>query len=67
MFLIEIILLLIVLGVVIWGVRAIANVLPIEPAFKVVINVLVTIAVVIILVYYVIAPMLHHVAPLRLP
>lgn len=67
MFLIEIILMLIALGVVIWGVRAISNVLPIEPAFKVVINVLVTIAVVVIIVYYVIAPLLHHVTPMRLP
>jgi hypothetical protein len=66
MFIIQIILWLIVLGVVIWGIRAITAILPIEPAFKVVINVLVTVAVVLIIVFYVVVPLLHHI-PTHMP
>ena len=63
--LIYIILLLIVCGVVIWGVQQLLPLVPLPPAFRTVINVLLTILIVVIVVYA-IAGMLGAVPPLRL-
>jgi hypothetical protein len=62
---IEILVTLIVLGVIIWGVRVCVNILPLDAAFKTVINVVITIITVLVVVFYVILPLLRHLPMLR--
>ena len=63
--LLYIILLVIVLGVILWGVNQLLPLVPMDPRFRTVINVLITILVVIVIVY-IIAGLLGAVPPLSL-
>ena len=63
--LISIILLLIVLGVLIWGVQQLLPLIPLPPPFATVINVLITVLIVLVIAY-IIAGLLGVVTPLRL-
>lgn len=51
---------LILAGLIVWGVRAIVAVLPIDAVFKRVIEVLCIVVVVICVVVYVLLPLLRH-------
>jgi hypothetical protein len=63
--LISIVLLLIVLGVIIWGIQQLLPLLPLPAPFHTIINVLITVIVVLVVVY-IIAGLLGVVHPLRL-
>jgi hypothetical protein len=63
--LISIVLLLIVLGVIIWGIQQLLPLIPLPAPFHTVINVLLTVIVVLVVVY-IIAGLLGVVHPLRL-
>jgi hypothetical protein len=57
--LISIVIALIVAGFVFWALRLIIGLLPLEPLFKQVIDVLIIILVVGIIIFYVVIPLLH--------
>lgn len=63
--LIYIIMLLVVTGVIIWGVQQLLPMVPMDARFRTIINVLITVLVVIVIVY-VIAGLLGAVPPLSL-
>ena len=63
--LISVILLLIVLGVILWGVQQLLPLVPLPAPFHTIINVLVTVIVVLVVVY-IIASLLGVVAPIRI-
>jgi len=63
--LISIVLLLVVLGVILWGLQQLLPIVPMDPRFRTVISVLITIIVVLIIVW-IIAGLLGVVTPLRL-
>ena len=63
--LIAVILLLIVLGVVLWGVRQLLPLVPMDQPFRTVVSVLITVVAVLIVVY-IIAGLLGVVTPVRL-
>ena len=63
--LIYIIMLLVVTGVIIWGVQQLLPMVPMDARFRTIINVLITIFVVIVIVY-IIAGLLGAVPPLSL-
>jgi hypothetical protein len=57
--LIEILIALIVLAFVIWAVRAVVAILPLDAFLKQVIDVLITIVIVGVVIFYVVIPLLH--------
>jgi hypothetical protein len=59
---IQIIIALLIAGFVFWAVRQIVALIPMEPIFKQVIDVLLIVAVVAIVLFYVVIPLLHMVA-----
>ena len=63
--LIQIVLLLIVLGVIIWGIQQLLPLVPLPPPFHTIINVLITVIIVLVVVW-IIASLLGVVAPLKL-
>lgn len=63
--LIQIVLLLIVLGVIIWGIQQLLPLVPLPAPFHTIINVLVTVIIVLVVVW-IIAGLLGVVAPLKL-
>lgn len=63
--LLYIILLVIVLGVILWGVNQLLPLVKMDPRFRIVVNVLITILVVIVIVY-IIAGLLGAAPPLSL-
>jgi len=60
--LIQIIIALLVAGFVFWAVRKIIALIPMEPMFRQIIDVLLIIIVVAIVLFYVVIPLLHVVA-----
>ncbi len=58
--LIQIIIVLIVIGVIYWAVGKIVDLVPMDAWFKQVIQTILLIAVVIIVVFYVLVPLLHQ-------
>lgn len=58
--LIQIIIVLIVIGVIYWAVQKIVDLVPMDSWFKQVIQTILLIAVVIIVVFYVLVPLLHQ-------
>ena len=63
--LIQIVLLLIVLGVIIWGIQQLLPLVPLPAPFHTIINVLITVIIVLVVVW-IIASLLGVVAPLKL-
>ena len=63
--LISVILMLIVLGVVLWGVQRLLPLVPMDPRVATIVNVLITIVIVLVVVW-IIASLLGVVAPIRL-
>jgi hydrogenase-4 membrane subunit HyfE len=59
---IQIIIALLVAGFIFWAVRQIVALIPMEPIFKQVIDVLLIVAIVAIVLFYVVIPLLHMVA-----
>lgn len=59
---IQIIIALLIAGFVFWAVRKIIGLVPLEPIFKQVIDVLLIILVVAIILFYVVIPLLHMIA-----
>ena len=59
---IQIIIALLLAGFVFWAVRKIIGLVPLEPIFKQVIDVLLIILVVAIILFYVVIPLLHMIA-----
>lgn len=59
---IQIIIALLIAGFVFWAVRQIVALIPLEPIFKQIIDVLLIILVVAIVLFYVVIPLLHMLA-----
>lgn len=59
---IQIIIALLVAGFIFWAVRKVVGLIPMEPIFKQVIDVLIIILVVAIVLFYVVIPLLHTLA-----
>jgi hypothetical protein len=60
--LVDIIIALLVAGFVFWALRAIAAIIPMEPIFRQVVDVLIVVVAVAIVLFYVVIPILHLVA-----
>lgn len=59
---IQIIIALLVAGFIFWAVRLVIGLIPLEPIFKQIINVLLIILIVAIVLFYVVIPLLHILA-----
>ena len=63
---IQIIIALLVAGFIFWAVRKVVGLIPMEPIFKQVIDVLIIILVVAIVLFYVVIPLLHTLAGINI-
>ncbi len=64
--LIGVIIALLVAGFIFWALRKIIDLIPMEPIFKQVIDVILIIAVVAIIIFYVVIPLLHMLAGINI-
>ena len=63
---VELIIILLVIGFILWAARKLIAVVPLDPFFRQVIDVVLIIVVVAIVLFYVVIPILHILAGVRL-
>lgn len=63
---VQIIIALLIAGFIFWAVRQVVALIPMEPIFKQVIDVLIIVLVVAIILFYVVIPLLHMLAGINI-